>query len=291
MRTRGKGQVLPFTLSEVFTLLFFALALVLVYEVYRARERERESKETEEIKDALIPLGSEGTKTLVDIMKGAQDSIPNDWQELVRTVQRASDERQRLQQELRRLMPGSTWADTASDAQLLDSLIASCDRASVAGESLAEAMGLPESERNVLDSLAGMVSILRRESRNVRGQLEYLRERCGLDHPPCWADRNGRPEYAYEVEMMTGAVSVLPIWPTDRSADADTIPGMLDLPGVRLPYPEFIRRAIPVFEWSTRQTPECRHFVVIVDHVEGGKEAFKEALLTVERFFYKLLSN
>jgi hypothetical protein len=62
---------------------------------------------------------------------------------------------------------------------------------------------------------------------------------------------------------------------------------MLGLPGMGLSYSDFSIRAAPIFQWSQAQDPHCRHFVRILDRVEGGKDAFIAGLLTVERFFYK----
>jgi hypothetical protein len=64
---------------------------------------------------------------------------------------------------------------------------------------------------------------------------------------------------------------------------------MREVAGQGLTYHEFSRRALPILRWSQRQEPGCRHFVRILDRVDGGKDAFKAGLLTVERYFYKLL--
>ena len=59
--------------------------------------------------------------------------------------------------------------------------------------------------------------------------------------------------------------------------------------GQGLTYAELRRRALPILRWSQRQDPPCRHFVRILDRVDGGKNAFKAGMLTVEGYFYKLL--
>ena len=293
MRLRRSSQVLPFTLSEIFTLLFFALALVLVFESHRRSQTERELDEQEAIKAALGPLGPQGTETLVRAILEAQGSVPNDFTELVRLVGEQSERRSVVEEKLRELGADSTWIVEASSGELLDSLWVSYDLKETMVEELALALGMSEEERRVAEQMAAAVSRSERESRDLRGQVEWCMGRIGsgLDHPPCWADESGRPEFAFRVEMRTQDVSVRRIWPSRRDAHAAEIPGMTALAGERLSYAEFSRRALPVFNWSEGQDPICRHFVVIVDSVDGGKEAFKDGLLTVERFFYKLLSN
>ena len=329
MTGKNKGQVLPFTLSEVFTLLFFALALVLVYESLRLQELEKKVADNQEAAEAIEPLGLEDARTLIEMVAEASDSIPNDFTELVRTIRRESEARRELEERLlkvvqdsiwvdttpgRRLLDSlqtetenrrrveeaikemvgdSTWLDSASATALIDTLLASRERMEIAAERLAQELGLGESERDLVDRMAGDVSQAEREASDLRGQIENLIGQLGngLDHPPCWPDAAGRPEYAYEVEIMNDLVSVRQVWPPHRAAQAAEIPGMLALPGANLSYDEFIRRSIPVFNWSARRDPECRHFVRIVDRVDGGKEPYKEALLTVERFFYKFLVN
>ena len=67
------------------------------------------------------------------------------------------------------------------------------------------------------------------------------------------------------------------------------LPGALDLVGRTLGKSEFLRRARPIYDWSRKHG--CRHFVRVVDAPSTSKRAFKDKLLTIEAYFYKLLER
>lgn len=253
MKEKG-SQVLPFTLTEVLALLFFVLALALADQIVKRAEADRAAQ-------PLEPLGEENTAALVSMLLEGQEEFPDDFEELVRTVQSVEQSRERMIEVLRREGVPSEVLDSASLQQLVDSIYHRNER-------------------------------MRQASRDLRSQLEYLRDRGdGMDHPPCWPDGSGNPEYAFEVTLHTETVDVSPVWPDHRNDDAARIDGMLQVSGETIPYERFSQDARPILEWSKRQTPECRHFVIVRDSVDGGKEAFKNGLLTVEESFYKYLAN
>jgi hypothetical protein len=299
--SRRSAQVLPFTLSELFVLLFFALALTLVWQSNARAEAEQEAVDLRQILDvAESALGPAGVRELVSLMAAAEKTVPDDFMVLVRDIREQSQARASLQSHLREIGVDSITVDSASTQTLVriladrqveaegraDQLAAALQRTGANGSGiLACTSDLADRDREL--------ALVRNDVTNARNQAQACFRRIGngLDHPPCWADSAGRPEYAFTVTLQTSTVSIAPAWPAHRAGDAERTPGITAAIGSQMSYGEFSRRALPVFEWSTRQTPECRHFVRIVDQVDGGKDPFKQNLLTVERFFYKLLAN
>jgi hypothetical protein len=285
------SQVLPFTLTEIFVLLFFALALALVWQSTARADAEDEAKAAKEAIEVVeASLGPAGVQELARLVRSIRDTIPEDFTELIRTIQRQSETRQALVARLIADGADSIFADTASTAILVDSLMARLDTEQDRADALKEALARATQDPEALATCLSKVHDAQRELDNAIGQTEacYRTHGRGLVHPPCWADRNGQIEYAFTAVMSTNSVTLIRLWPEYRNPDAERIPGMVQAAGENLSYAELSNRALPIYEWSTRQNPECRHFVRIVDRVEG-KDAFKRNLLTVERFFYKLL--
>ena len=296
--SRRRGQVLPFTLTELLALLFFALALALVYQWSRRRSAERVVEDHKELIEASATLGPAGSAALARLVTSSAAQVPDDFRELARQLESDQEMREALRSELREVGVDSLHVDTAHIGALVDTVLALRRRAEREAEAFAAAAGLADSGRSAIQQLSRRLEqaeahLERSEGErvNLRGQVANLQRRVGngLDHPPCWADAAGNIEYAFQVTIRTNTVTVQPIWPVHREDDARRIPGMVQLIGEDWSYQEFSHRGFPIFAWSRRQEPECRHFVKLDDQVDGGKEAFKTGLLTVENFFYKLL--
>jgi hypothetical protein len=283
-----RAQILPFTLSELFALLFFALALALAHQSLRRQQLEERAQAMEE---AVRPLGVAQTRALAQLLVQQDGAIPEDFLELVRRVERAQEVRPLLESALRQAGVDSAVVAHSTTEELLDKLARMQQEAESRAQALAQVAGLDGNGADAIAQLTREKETFEQQARDLGGQVAYLRGRVGsgVDHPPCWSDPSGRIEYAFEARIHTGHVDLIAIWPSYREAAARGIPGMRDAPGTNLTYAEFSRRAAPIYDWSREQTPECRHFVRIVDRVTGGKDPFKHGLLTVERFFYKLL--
>lgn len=282
---RRSGSVIPFTLTELLVLLFFVLALALGYQAFKRSEAQ-------EVAAALQPLDEDGRQQLVRLLRRGRTEFPEDFQRLVRSAEATGAARNELTKFLEKQGMDRTVADSASFQQLLDSLIvrhlALREREAV----IRQAAQLGDSVTEVVSQVSRDAGRLKRQASNLQGQIAYLRERVGngLDHPPCWADTLGKPEYALRVTLFTDSVRTRAIWPPHRDQEAQRVSGLSALAGAELPYARFRTFAQPVLTWSRFQDPECRHFVVIVDSVQGGKDAFKSGLLTVEDYFYKYLA-
>ena len=298
--SRRRNRIVPFTLTEIFGLLFFALLLGLIFQRIERGAVAEHIREYRPLMELAANLGPEGARALAQMLRSAQDSIPKDFRELVLRVTQDDTLRNVLQPQLSRAGLNPTFLNTASTKILLDSMIARYEQAEIEIQAFRAARQFSDSPRDIVEGLTralgqamSQLEKAEKERQDLKNQLTHFQRRAGngLDHPPCWADRAGRPEYALRITLFTEALTVDSIWPPHRAGDARQVDGMLQVIGQRLSWAEFSRRAAPILRWSQRQEPECRHFVILVDSVIGGKEAFKRGMLTVEHFFYKFLAN
>jgi len=287
----NRDGVLPFTLSEVFALLFFVLALFLAIAQTDLRDT----------KDAVGGLPTEviqGLSTVPPdllsgmVAAGVSGKLPENWTTLVE----ASDSLLSCQSDV-----NSCRARADSVRKVLDSI------ADITGRfdpSSLEGLGdteLADSIRAYLREAAERLAAAapRRPGPEGYGQPTLEEGLQGVEFGgigPCWSrPRSGaRPEIVYvlNVVLQASTIGVTREWPDDFQLVADTVPGLarLSQAGV-VSYGQFRELALPVFEWSKVQDPECRHFVVMYDSVESPtpKDDFKVAMLTVEDFFYKYL--
>lgn len=110
----------------------------------------------------------------------------------------------------------------------------------------------------------------------------------GTEHPACWTNEDGKPEYIFTTRLTsTGVVVRDNALPHRREQQA-----LLPLSGIgfdhELNAAEFLRQMRPLFDWCRRQSPECRFFVEVVDETQPEeKSTYKRLLRTVgDRFYY-----
>ena len=132
---------------------------------------------------------------------------------------------------------------------------------------------------------------MKAEIEKLRGQVQYFTNRGkfpGLDHPPCWADANGKIEYLFTVETRPEGFVANKAWPVNRDQDARSLPNIDKAlsPGVMNTASFFVAMK-PFLDWSKQQDPECRHFVYLTTTIDNA-DARDNARKLVEGFFYKL---
>lgn len=134
------------------------------------------------------------------------------------------------------------------------------------------------------------IASVRKENTDLRGQVAFLKNRLdargGRDFPPCWADEKGKPEFLFAVELRPEGVFIMPAWSERRAADAAKLPGVDTIVGKLHPLAELSAAVAPVFNWSRRQDPECRHYVLLRSTISDAV-ASDRARLRLEDFFYK----
>lgn len=273
MPVRRSGDVLPMTLTEILVLLFFILALAFAWRAHRYRH---------------VP--SEGLDDWNSwVLSGG--SLPDDWKQVLACVEKSVPRDDgRTCSEVLEAARGSIGEVAASLGLDTGALPTDVMLDSIADQiRLALAIAKDAIQDFGLDS--GMVGSLA-----LPDLLNVLRGQGS--HPPCWwqfvaGDREIL--FVLEVVLRTHDISISPIWPDVYDDEANRVTNLVELSRAgRISYDEFRTMALPVFLWGQQQNPQCRHFVIIHDSVRGGddeKEDFKEALLTVESYFYKHLVN
>ena len=130
-------------------------------------------------------------------------------------------------------------------------------------------------------------------SKNIKGQNANLRDKLkklgnGLDHPPCWADKNGKIEYTYKAYIYENSVVFKSGWPESRDKQARNNGAIMKVLGSYSNNPAMWGKTKSIFDDSVKN--ECRYFVRVYDHATS-KQSFKEYLSGIETHFYKYLSN
>lgn len=130
-------------------------------------------------------------------------------------------------------------------------------------------------------------------SKNIEGQNVNLRTKLkklgnGLDHPPCWADENGKIEYTYKAYINEKSVVFKNGWPESRDKQARSSDAIMKVLGSYNNNPAMWEKTKSIFDDSVKN--ECRYFVLVYDQAIS-KESFKNYLSGIETHFYKFLSN
>jgi hypothetical protein len=131
----------------------------------------------------------------------------------------------------------------------------------------------------------------RKENADLRGQVAFLKHRLdargGRDYPPCWADESGKVEFLFVIETRSEGITVSPAWPARREADARALPGIAEALAGPHTYRDFPAMTKAVFNWSQKQSPECRHYVQLRSYIPDAIESDR-ARLMIENYFYKV---
>jgi hypothetical protein len=125
------------------------------------------------------------------------------------------------------------------------------------------------------------------EAQGEPGRPVTAGETKGFGLPPCWVDRSGRAQRIVEVTVSDAGLSVKPAWPIERAGEAAAIPGVARLLADERPLDlvAFRERARPVYEWSRRQAPECRHYASIIVAARTVEAAVRGKNLVYEMFY------
>ncbi|MCO4861256.1 hypothetical protein MKD38_06215 [Cupriavidus sp. WGlv3] len=156
-----------------------------------------------------------------------------------------------------------------------------------------------ETVQDVVDAASNFISmtnsganikVLQKDNADLRGQVAFLQNRLnangGRDYPPCWLNTAGKIEFLFAVELRPDGVAVAPAWPSSRDADAKALPGIDAMLAGSFSYAEFESRVRPIFDWSRKQSPECRHYVQLKSTLTDAVQSDRMRL-RVENFFYK----
>jgi hypothetical protein len=147
---------------------------------------------------------------------------------------------------------------------------------------------LTKSEKKVNEANS-QVSKNKVDIENLIGQVENLSN--GLELPPCWATKEGKPQYTYSIEVGDEALYVTSIYPVDRKDAYDRLMDK-DFVAEHITASDFYSRFEIFYKTAVSSKPECRFFVQVRDATsDGAKQEYKTGLRAVESIFYKYLQR
>jgi len=118
-------------------------------------------------------------------------------------------------------------------------------------------------------------------------QIAYYKRR-GLDYPPCWSDKNGRPEYLFNININNDNLEIKKAnWTIENEQEATKMMNINQLIDQEMKLAKFMQLVEPIFKDSVKE--ECRHFVIIKDNINNDKKEYKRKLRYLESKFYKYL--
>jgi len=282
------------TLNELVFLLFFLLLIVsAVLLQNKGREADQQAEQAKRLFDELGQTQQQldqAFKKLIlqEAMLSRLENIGSgrDPKELDQFFSRLIEDRRKAAQ-----------LDQAQDqARALQTEVEALRRDSQTIRQSLDQAGIDRPVAQAVDALIATLRSRQQQNRDLQGRLGYVTNKLrayqgsGVDHPPCWVDPvSGKIEYLYRITILENGLVIDAAWPVSRRQAAGDLPGALDLVGRTLSKSEFLHRARPIYDWSRQHG--CRHFVRAVDAPSTSKHAFKDKLLTIEAYFYKLLER
>lgn len=292
-QSERKSSVLDTSLTELAFIFFFILLLVAVWKI-NEQEQKKEELSQQVLDEQARAENYEVISQLVEQIKTqtGTDSVDELFSELVK----ATTENSGMKIELEALKTQLEEQSAALDAyeQNLSEVLGGDDKDAIAEKLKAYAQlkqkldSISEEGKDTaeaLDNVLIQLNDLKGQNNNLRQQVVRLGN--GLDHPPCWADREtGAIEYVFDVVINENSIALYAGWPEKRAQQALADPKISTIPGVYGTKEELWGKTRGLYEESVKN--KCRHFVRIYDHATT-KDAFKNNLLAVENHFYKSL--
>ena len=279
--TTKRSSLLDMTLTELAFIMLFLLLLFTAIQIKEFQEsaiQPEEKKALIKVRERLEDIFKYDSKESQELINKLVNSFKTEWEreKALEELKILKEENETLKQyekvvkELNNEDPEKA-ADILSYINDLEKKIESLD-----SESSAE---------KVIDHIKKALS----DNKTLLGQNKYLLRKAkgnGLDHPPCWADQDGKPQYIYWMTILPGGIKTSAYdWPQNREDELKNIPGSKSIISETItPLKEFRKLAKPILDWSKKN--KCRHFVRIIDGKTTKKE-YKNSTFTIEHFFYK----
>jgi len=277
-RNGGDSFLLPMTLAEVSILLFFLLLFVAISQIREVESEVRKSSaKIEKLEEYISKAESLSKSQMKKVMEGAKKE---------KKIEKLKEKVSNLEDQMRGLDSLASMREQYDDDEFRE-LVRKASRNIGRREKIDKLTERLEETQSVLDSTESTLSDYKAQITNVTQRLKEA----GQGYPPCWADEDGSPQYIYTVRLLGDSLGVRPKWPPDRKEEVEAVNGARELANRRVSRSTFAKLARPILEWSKRQDPECRHFVIIKDTKNTTKNEFKDELLLVEGFFYKYIDR
>jgi len=134
---------------------------------------------------------------------------------------------------------------------------------------------------------------MRSDNEKLKSQVAFYEKRDklrGLDHPPCWMDKNSKIEYIFNVQTTSAGFVVTRGWAANRELDAKATQGFDTIvanSGLPMNAEQFAQSAKHYLNYGKKQSPECRHFVYLSSTIAEADRR-DSARRMVSSFFYIL---
>lgn len=263
-----RGVLLGLTMAEIMILIIFLLLLAFATLV------DRQKKENLTLY-RLMDFDNENAKRIVRAISTQEPDLAEDTVRAVERIPKVvsiikdnelSKEGEALDQTIVR----------AVEQLKHEKKLSATDKKLTTQERLAQALQKQTELEAEIENLANQKS-------NIMSQLK--KEGRGVDWPPCWADKNGKPEYIFQTALTNHGIIVTDISPAHRQVAKSRLPIQSITLGQALATSTFISQTNAIFKWSRQN--ECHHFVVIDDRTGANEKAiYKQQRTAVESHFY-----
>jgi len=281
---KKNDQVFQLSLTELaFTLVFLLLLLsgwIVVAQKYEYAKRE---KEHQQFIDQAKQMKQEAEDALAEISKLLAGKVANP-EEVISDLRRCSAKEIENSKLLTRVAEQEAKLTALVAVQELlnaegdNAYKAEVENAMAFKRAYEEALGKKLSPEEIVKhakecaSSAAILDVLAKENQNLRGQVTFMSKqetaakgKKGFGLPPCWVDSDGRAQRLFAIEVTERGLIVRPGWVPERNDDAKSLPNIdtiLATTGEQT-IQKFRDGVMPIFLWSQRKDPECRHYASI----------------------------
>jgi len=310
-----RGLVLGLTMAEIVVLVIFVLLLVLG--VVFARQVERVRLLEEQLDRIAFELSSMVSQPRQNVMPAAGErDLAGDPAGSLVIIERELNRLRQLEHALEEARPADTGSRPLPEVlreltllreavvaagisptpkalrEALDGLAAARSVLSRSGRP--EASAVVDERQHLIQenrNLRAQTERLARENRNLRAQMANLRRQArtggrGLDHPPCWATPEGKPEYIFDVTLTNRGLILRDRALPHRVEDRKQLPIDKIVSNTELTPKRFLDITEPLFKWSIEH--ECRFVVRVFDETGAAEKAtYKHLMRILEQRFYK----
>jgi len=297
-----RGLILGLTLAEISLLIVFVLLLVFGGLL---RHLQKQADQAQQWRRQASAAEAQLRKVLASTFQGASDAQLDRWVKEIIASGVSAEENKALKERLgsaesalSRIEKAAGKSDAADEPKVKsgpekwDSLAEKIEQTAAemrAGRDAAEAI------KHGSDAAAKATLEAKLENEQLKGAVANAQRKLeaagkGTEKPACWATRDGRPEYIFDVTLSSAGIRIhdraLPL----RRAQEASLP----LQSIRFDQPlspqKFRAQTRPLFDWG--EARGCRFFVHALDGTGAAeKEVFKQRLRVMEEHFYKFLAN
>ncbi|MDP3296577.1 MAG: hypothetical protein Q8N09_03135 [Thermodesulfovibrionia bacterium] len=295
------GQVFPLSITEIAFIIIFILILFIGLKDRQIPEITKQREEIARKEQSTAQM----LQKIHSVLKESGSTKPDEiLSELIRKIDTQA-ENEHLKQKIENLE-----AELSILTEIKNMIQKKADKDNILQEEIMTALALKNqlkkitekeggdnnNEQNLLEKIKDFDKYNTEkdnELKDIRGQLAFFQKQLeahgGRDYPPCWVNETtGEIQFFLDIAISDEGLITKKAWSLEREEDALKLPGIdnfiRESPLQSLT--EFKEKAFPIYQWSRKRNPECRHYVYIKS---TATQAPLERRLRwgVEDFFYK----